>query len=126
MDPNRLRSIDLFAQLGDEDLNKLATFATEQSVSEGTTLMRTGDYANDIVAIEEGTAEVRHGAEVVGTLQAGDVFGEIGLLEKKQRTADVVAASPMRLVKLSQWEVKRLPAETVDRLRDIVRAREAG
>ena len=87
--------------------------------------MRTGDYANEIVAIEEGEAEVRHGSDVVGTLSAGDVFGEIGLLEKKQRTADVVAATPMRLVKLSQWEVKRLPEETVERLREIVRAREA-
>ena len=124
MDPNRLRSIELFSQLGDDDLNKLATFATEQSVAEGTTLMRTGDYANEIVAIEEGEAEVRHGSDVVGTLNAGDVFGEIGLLEKKQRTADVVAATPMRLVKLSQWEVKRLPEETVERLREIVRARE--
>jgi CRP-like cAMP-binding protein len=126
MDPNRLRSIELFAQLGDDDLHKLATFATEESVPEGTTLMRTGDYANEIVAIEEGSAEVRRDGQVVGTLTAGDVFGEIGLLEKKQRTADVVAASPMRLVKLSQWEVKRLPEETVERLRDIVRARESG
>jgi CRP-like cAMP-binding protein len=124
MDPNRLRSIELFSHLEDDDLHKLATFATEESVGEGTTLMRTGDFANDIVAIEEGEAEVRRGSEVVSTLGPGDVFGETGLLERAKRNADVVAASPMRLVKLSQWEVKRLPDETVERLREIVRERQ--
>jgi CRP/FNR family cyclic AMP-dependent transcriptional regulator len=123
MDPNRLRSIEFFSQLGDDDLKKLATFATEQSVAEGTTLMRTGDYATEIVAIEEGEAEVRRGSEVVNKLGPGEVFGETGLLEKTKRNADVVAASPMRLVKLSQWEVKRLPDETVDRLRQLVEER---
>ena len=123
MDPNRLRSIEFFSGLGEDDLNRLATFAKEESASEGATLMRTGDYANEIVAIEEGSAEVRRGSEVVSTLGPGDVFGETGLLEKAKRNADVVASSPMRLVKLSQWEVARLPDETVERLRDLVRER---
>jgi hypothetical protein len=42
------------------------------------------------------------------------------VLEKGLRNASVVATSPIRLVKLTTWEIKRLPRETVERLRRVV------
>jgi CRP-like cAMP-binding protein len=58
--------------------------------------------------IEEGDAEVRKDGELVWTLGAGDVFGEIGLLATGTRTASVVATSPMRLVAMFSREYKQL------------------
>jgi CRP/FNR family cyclic AMP-dependent transcriptional regulator len=123
MDPEHLRSVPLFATMSEPDLRKIATFATEDSAPAGATLMREGDYANDMVAIEDGTAEVLQDGRTIGTLGPGDVFGEIGLLERRQRTASVVASSPMRLIRLTSWDVKRLPRETRDRLAELVEAR---
>lgn len=123
MDPNRLRAIELFSQLSDEDLRKVATFATETSVPEGTNLVREGDYSTELIGIEEGTADVIHDGQTLASLSAGDVFGEMGLLEKEMRSASVVATSPMRLVKLTRWELKRLPDETVERLRGVIAER---
>jgi CRP/FNR family transcriptional regulator, cyclic AMP receptor protein len=123
MDPEHLRSVPLFETMSEQDLRKIATFATEDSAPAGATLMREGDYANDMVAIEDGTAEVLRDGRTIGTLGPGDVFGEIGLLERRQRTASVVASSPMRLIRLTSWDVKRLPRETRDRLAEIVEAR---
>jgi CRP-like cAMP-binding protein len=125
MDPSRLRAIDLFANLSDDDLRRVATFATETSVGENTMLMREGDYATDLVGIEEGTAEVQRGGQPIATLSTGDVFGEMGLIEKTKRTASVVSTSPMRLVKLTHWDVRRLPAETRERLEQVVQERRA-
>jgi CRP-like cAMP-binding protein len=125
MDPSRLRAIDLFANLSDDDLRRVATFATETSVGENTMLMREGDYATDLVGIEEGTAEVQRGGQPIATLSTGDVFGEMGLIEKSKRTASVVSTSPMRLVKLTHWDVRRLPAETRERLEQVVQERRA-
>ena len=123
MDPENLRSVPLFGSMSDADVRRIATFATEDSAPAGATLMREGDYSNDMVAIESGTAEVIQHGRTVGTLGAGDVFGEIGVLERELRTASVVATSPMRLIRLTSWDVKRLPPETRDRLADLVEAR---
>src|SRR4051812_24709123 len=123
MDPSRLRAIDLFSNLSDDDLRRVATFATETSVGDGQVLMREGDYATDLVGIEEGTAEVQRGGEAIATLSAGDVFGEMGLIDKSKRTASVVSKSPMRLMKLTHWDVRRLPSETRERLEQVVQER---
>ncbi len=123
MDPEHLRSIPVFATMSESDLRRIATFATEDSAPAGATLVREGDYSNEMVAIESGTAEVVQHGKTVGTLGEGDVFGEIGVLERELRNASVVASSPMRLIRLTSWDVKRLPQETRDRLAELVEVR---
>ena len=108
MDPDRLKAIPVFADLDDETLRGVATFAGETSVPAGKTLLNEGDYAYEFMAIEEGEAEVVRGGERLATLGPGDFFGEIALLEKTLRTASVIAITPMRLVTLSHWDLKRV------------------
>jgi CRP/FNR family cyclic AMP-dependent transcriptional regulator len=123
MDLSRLREIPLFAGVSDEDLRRIATFAAEDSAEAGTTLVREGDYSTELVAIEEGTADVLQQGRRVASLGPGDVFGETGVLEKGMRNASVVATSPMRLVKLTTWEIKRLTPESIARLREVAAER---
>ena len=108
MDPDRLRAIPVFASLDSDTLRGIATFATESSVPAGKHLVNEGDYAYEFMAIEEGEADVLRGGEKVATLGPGDIFGEIAVLEKTLRTASVVARTPMRLVTLSHWDLKRV------------------
>ena len=127
MDPDILRAVPLFAEMADRDLRVIATFATEDSVPAGATLMREGDYSNEVLAIETGTADVLQGDRTVASLGPGDIVGEMGVLERELRNASVVATSPMRLVRMTNWDVKRLPKDTRARLADLVRSRqEAG
>src|SRR5918994_4860904 len=123
MDAGRLRNIPVFADTSEADLRRIATFATEDSAPAGTTLIREGDYSTELIAIEEGTAEVRHDGRRLATLGPGDVFGETGVLERGLRNASVVATSRMRMVKLTTWEIKRLTPETVEKLRELVAQR---
>jgi CRP/FNR family transcriptional regulator, cyclic AMP receptor protein len=123
MDPENLRAVPVFAEMSEPDLKRIATFATEDSVPAGATLMREGDFSNEMIAIESGTAEVTRDGQPLGSLGPGDVFGEIGVLERAQRTASVTASSPMRLIRLTNWDVKRLPRETRDRLAQLVEDR---
>jgi CRP-like cAMP-binding protein len=54
------------------------------------------------------------------------VFGEQALLEGEQRSASVIAASPLRVVKISHWELdkmKRDMPEVVAELNKQVEAR---
>ena len=98
MDPARLKSIPLFASLSDAERAKVARWADEVEVEEGKHLVDEGRFAYEFFVIEEGSAAVRHGDEVVAQLGPGDFFGEIALLEHVRRTASVVATSPMRAV----------------------------
>jgi CRP-like cAMP-binding protein len=108
VDPDRLRAIPVFASLDDETLRSIATFATESSVPAGQRLVKEGDYATEFMAIEEGEADVLRGDEKIATLGPGDFFGEIAVLDKTLRSASVVARTPMRLVTLSHWDLKRV------------------
>ena len=123
MDPDNLRAVPVFASMAEPDLRMIATFASEDSVPAGATLMREGDYSNEMVAIESGTADVIRDGRKVAALGPGDVFGERGVLERELRTASIVASSPMRLIRLTSWDVKRLPVEIRDRLAELVEIR---
>ncbi len=123
MDPNRLTAIPIFSHLSPEEARRLATFATETSVAEGQILMKQGDYSTELIAIEEGSADVIRDGERVASLKQGDLIGEMGLLERKPRNADVIATSPMRLMKLTHWEIRRMSEDTIERIRDTIAQR---
>jgi CRP-like cAMP-binding protein len=121
VDPNRLKVVPLFASLSDDDLQAITTLAGETSVAEGQDLVRQGDFSYEFFAIEEGTADVLRGDEKVGELAPGDYFGEIGLLERELRSATVRATSPMRLITLTSWDMKRLEKRIPDAVEEIRR-----
>jgi cAMP-dependent protein kinase regulator len=125
MDKARLKAIPLFANLDDHDLQVIATFANETSVSEGDALVREGDFSYELMAIEEGTAEVRRGAETLATLGPGDFFGEMGVLKNELRNSTVVATSAMRLITLTTWEIKRMRnmPGVMEKLNEVIAAR---
>jgi CRP/FNR family transcriptional regulator, cyclic AMP receptor protein len=108
LDASSLKSIPLFEEMGDEELAQIAPFAQEVNVDAGKVLVREGDYSYEFMAIKEGDVEVTRGGEHVADLGPGDFFGEMGLLEKTLRNATVTAKTPMKLVTLTGWDMKRM------------------
>jgi CRP/FNR family cyclic AMP-dependent transcriptional regulator len=98
MDPARLKSVPLFAEISERAREKVARWADEVDVPEGKRLVDEGQFAYEFFVIEDGTADVRHGDETIAQLGPGDFFGEIALVEHVRRTASVVATSPMRAI----------------------------
>jgi CRP/FNR family transcriptional regulator, cyclic AMP receptor protein len=123
MDPNRLKAIPIFSHLSDEEAKRLAAFATETSVAEGQILIKQGDYSTELIGIEEGSADVIRDGGKIASLKEGDLIGEMGLLEREPRNADVIATSPMRVMKLTHWEIRRMSEETLERIKEIVEKR---
>jgi CRP-like cAMP-binding protein len=126
MDPGRLRRIPVFADLQEAEIEAIAALAAEVSVPDGKELVREGDYSYDLLAIEEGTARVERDGEHVDDVGPGDVVGEMGVLERAQRNATVVATSPMLLITLTTWDIRRLhktAPTAVEHLRGVVAQR---
>ena len=126
MDANRLKSLPLFEDVPDEELAQIAGFAQEVNVEQGRELVREGDFSYEFMAIEEGEAEVTRGGEHVADLGSGDFFGEMGLLEKTLRNATVTAKTPMKLVTLTGWDMKRMERhipEAIERVRATLETR---
>ena len=123
MDPARLTAIPIFSELSAEEAKRLAAFASETSAAEGQMLMKEGDYSVELIAIEEGTADVIQDGKPIASVGPGDLIGEMGLLERRPRNADVIASSPMRLIKLTHWEIRRMSDATVDRIKATIEER---
>ncbi len=123
MDPNRLKAIPLFSELSEAEAKRLAAFANETSIAEGQILMKEGDYSTELIGIEEGTADVIKAGAKVASLGPGDLIGEMGLLNREPRNADVIATSPMMVLRLTHWEIRRMSGETVGKIQKIIEER---
>ena len=121
MDPNRLKSIPLFQDVEDEELAQIAPFAEEESVEEGTYLVKEGDFSYEFMAIEEGKAEVLRDGEHVADLGPGDFFGELSVIDQMPRLASVIAEDPTNCLGLASWdliaEIERDPKLALNLLR---------
>jgi CRP-like cAMP-binding protein len=111
MDTSRIAAFRLFADLPAAELDELSAAVHEVEVDAGAEVITLDDYGTAIYFIEEGDAEVLiDGGEATQTLGPGDTFGEIALLLTGQRTATVVARTPMRLLSLADQDFQRIRA----------------
>jgi len=126
LDAEQLKRIPLFADASDADLNKVAVFADDREIPEGSVVMEEGGYSNELLAIEDGKAEVTRGGEHIADLGPGDIFGEAGMLDDSMRSATVTAKSRMRVISLRHFEVMRLKKAAPDiykKIEDLVEQR---
>jgi CRP-like cAMP-binding protein len=129
MDATQLKRIPIFEDVPDEDLTVITTFATSDEVPEGAVIVKEGDYANTFMAIEEGTARVTRDGEHIGDLGPGDIFGEVGLIERERRSATVEATSRVKLIKIEHWELQRMKKklpEVYAKIEQLAEQRRAG
>jgi hypothetical protein len=104
---SRLRQTNLFEGLSQAEATVLGTFMERQSVEPGEVIVREGDTGDDLFLIESGNADVQVGRDraypvSVAMLGPGDFFGEIALLTGAERMANVVALTPMTVLRLSK------------------------
>jgi CRP-like cAMP-binding protein len=124
--PEKLNGVPLFDNLPDDVRERFAVWVSEIEVPEGQHLADEGEYAYDLFIIEDGKAEVIQDGKTVAELGPGEFFGEMGVLERAPRNATVVAETPMTLLTLSSWDVKRLESkapEAIKQLQDVIEQR---
>jgi CRP-like cAMP-binding protein len=110
VDTSRITAFPVFADLPAAELDELAAAMSEVDIEAGAKVIRLDDYGTAIYFIEQGEADVLIDGGATQALGPGDTFGEIALLLTGQRTATVVARTPMRLLSLAGQDFERIRA----------------
>jgi CRP/FNR family cyclic AMP-dependent transcriptional regulator len=102
-----LASVTVFKGLSGAELRQLEHGSATLEPRDGTTIFEQGDQADAVYAIVTGDGHVRVGAVdrhskalMVEVLRAGDVFGEIGVIDGGRRTASAMIKGRLQLVKI--------------------------
>ncbi len=74
---------------------------------QGAVIFRENDEGNEMFIIIQGIVEIRKStgaasSKVLSTLQKGDMFGEMAIIEKQPRSASAVAVQPTRVLVLNE------------------------
>jgi uncharacterized membrane protein len=102
-----LRSVPLFASLDDDAARELRSLLSDETVPQNTRLFRQGDKGDAMYLIESGRVRIsirdEDDAEVIlAELAQGDFFGEMSLIDGRQRSADAKVIENARLAILSR------------------------
>lgn len=106
-----LRSVPLFAELEDAELERFSRVAVPRSFPEGTRVFHEGDHSDACYIVKSGTFRVTREhpdgrAITLATLGAGDIVGELAMLDGEVRSASVETLG-------GEGELLALPASDV-------------
>jgi CRP/FNR family cyclic AMP-dependent transcriptional regulator len=101
------RAMYLMGVLDDSDIEWLASHGTALRASTGQILVREGQPLDSLFVVFEGQLAVSAGGKPIATLYAGEVVGEISLVDSRPPLATVTALDNARLLSVSKDLLKR-------------------
>ena len=116
-----LKASPFFAALPLEELYHIALSVQEESVEDGTTVIRQGTLGDKMYIVVEGELEVRRfeneeeanstdvtGGHLIATMRDKQVFGDMALLDDEPRSASVIAVRDCALLSLQRGDLERI------------------
>jgi CRP-like cAMP-binding protein len=99
----------VLAQLTPAELDRVVAMAGERQFANGKVIFQKGDPGTSLMAVLSGRVRIsafsEDGKEIIlNIIEPGQVFGEIALLDGKERTADAIAMGPTTLLVLDRRE----------------------
>ena len=107
-----LKKVPLFADLPDEDFDRLCAVATEENLSAGEILFTEGEIGDKTYVIMAGEIEIlkESGGRMVflATRQMGDVIGEMSFIDQSHRFATGQTRTECKLLSISHENFEHL------------------
>jgi CRP-like cAMP-binding protein len=95
---SELRNLGVFQHMKDESLFRLSKFARIEQLAQGGYVFREDDRSMDFYVVKNGRIEIRKetpfGPQILGTLSADTIFGEMNFIDRTHRSSDAVAVEP--------------------------------
>ncbi len=109
---DQLKQVDLFESLDPKEVRLIAKTCTERQYAAGAVLMQEGEPGAGLFILTEGKVRVTQSAGAgnpprdIATLEAGEVLGEMALLDDLPRSATVTAIEPSRCLLIPVWDFR--------------------
>jgi CRP/FNR family cyclic AMP-dependent transcriptional regulator len=101
-----LSKVPLFSQLTKHELDFVATRTDEVEVPVGKVLTTQGQPGDTFYVLLDGEAHVDIDSKPRRTLEPGDFFGEISMLDRGLGTATITTTKPSRLLVMSHAQFR--------------------
>lgn len=108
---NIARSLGFFDDFSDAELWEIIHACSWQEFEPGTEIIVEGDIDDSFYIISSGSVEVFKNNKVIGLLQKGDCFGEMGYLAKTERSASINAQNYVQLMKINSTLIDQVSVE---------------
>jgi CRP-like cAMP-binding protein len=93
-----LRKLVVFQHMKDEQISRLSKFARVEELQQGSYIFREEDRSMDFYVIRNGRIEIRKdtpfGPQILGSLDADTIFGEMNFIDRTHRSSDAIAVEP--------------------------------
>jgi len=104
-----LRKHPYFADLEPEAFEQLCRYAKHTTLKRGATIFSRGDPGTNLIAVISGTVKISISSPdgrnaILNLIGAGEIFGEIALLDGQPRTADATANSNCEIFTIDRRE----------------------
>jgi CRP-like cAMP-binding protein len=113
----------LFRGLDPGHISTVAEAATEVEFPAGRVIARQGEVGTGFFIVVDGRVRVVRDAQTLAELGPGEFFGELSVLDRQPRVAQVVAETPTTCLALASWDFERVlleqPALTLAILREL-------
>src|SRR5512137_2173390 len=110
-----LSKVTLFSRLSDKALADVASGLKSKQLSAGEILFNQGDQGNELVIVAEGkvaifvpTKGAPGGGQPIRIFPAGEMLGEMALIDQKPRSVSARAEEPTKILTLSGEDFRRL------------------
>jgi CRP/FNR family cyclic AMP-dependent transcriptional regulator len=118
---NILRSHPIFSSLNEEEIMNLLgdEVSHERIYPQGAVIVKGGEVGDSVFLIRSGSVQVTlQGTEgpvfPLAVLQAGEIFGEMAVLERRPRSATVAARENCVLLEIAGKEIRKLLDEHLE------------
>jgi len=113
MDLSLIKKAAIFADLEDDELERVAEISQEQQFKFGKTIFKEDEPGNRLFIISEGEVRISRdvpgsGEEALAVLKPGACFGEMAVLDRSTRSTDAIANTDCVLLTITRSDFEML------------------
>ncbi len=119
MEKDALKKVHFFSQLPDEILEEITENLKARLLLEGEVLFNEGDPGDELIIVEEGKISIYvpeegapRGGQSIRIFQAGEMFGEMALIDREPRSLSARAIEPSRILTLRGDDFRRIVSQS--------------
>jgi len=113
MDLSLIKKSAIFADLEDDELERVAEICNEQQFKFGKTIFKEDEPGNRLFIIAEGEVRISRnvpgsGEEALAVLKSGSCFGEMAVIDRSARSTDAIANTDCTLLTITRSDFEML------------------